>query len=410
MTGVAVQDRLITASSVSDAANNRLEKLVDHQAIRHNLGVLQASAGGRKLMPVVKGDAYGLGAVAVARTLIDAGADALAVDTVAEGLVLRAAGIDHPVLVMDVDVPDNAAACVTAGLTPTVARPEQARRYAALAREHGEPVTVWVRTNIGFNRFGPRDDFGPLLDELRDYRSWLRFAGLFAHLTSSAWEERETGQQAAEFAERLARTRASLGEQVVGSLAATHGLLHPTALVGTTWVRPGIGLYGTVAATARQLPGWHASGFDRLRPAWQVRARVLDVVTVTRPEGLGYDRTAPVVPGQRLASVAIGFSRGITSAAAGFSGLLHGRRCTRVGRPGMDCTQVDVTEVPRVSVGDWLTVVGGSGELSLSAEQVSAEMGCSVYELMAGFHMPVLHHGIGPDPHTTPNQHAGGNE
>jgi alanine racemase len=401
MTRLATPDRTDVAP-VLDAAANRLVKLVDHAAIRHNLQVLRGTSGGRKVMPVVKGDAYGLGAVPVARTLLAADADALAVDTVAEGLVLRAAGIGGPVLVMDVDAPENAALCVAAGLTPTVARPEHAQRYADLARKRGEPVTVWLRTNIGFNRFGPRDGFAELLALLREHRGPLRFAGLFAHLTNSAWEEKETIEQAATFAERLAATRACLGPDVAGSLAATHGLVHPAALRGTIWVRPGIGLYGTVAPTARQLAGWADSGLDRLRPVWQIRARVLDIVTVTRAEGLGYDRAAPIAAGQRVASVAIGFSRGITTAANSLSGLLHGQRCRWIGKPGMDCTQFDVTDVPQARAGDWLTVLGSDGGITRTAEDVSAELGCSLYELMATLHMPVQHSGTEPPPHVEP--------
>jgi alanine racemase len=394
MTRLAAPDRT-DVEPVLGAAVNRLVKLVDHAAIRHNLQVLRSAADGRKVMPVVKGDAYGLGVVPVARTLLAADADALAVDTVAEGLMLRAAGIGGPVLVMDVDVPENAALCVAAGLTPAIARPEHAQRYVDLARERGEPVTVWLRTNIGFNRFGPRDGFAELLALLREYRGPLRFAGLFAHLTNSAWEEKETIEQAATFAERLAVTRACLGPHAAGSLAATHGLVHPAALRGTTWVRPGIGLYGTVVPTARRLAGWAGSGLDRLQPAWQVRARVLDIVTVTRAEGLGYDRVAPVITGQRIASVAIGFSRGIT-AAHGLSGLLHGQRCRLIGKPGMDCTQFDVTDVPQARAGDWLTVLGSDGGITRTAEDVSADLGCSLYELMATLHMPVQHSGTEP--------------
>jgi alanine racemase len=391
MTGLSAPAS-IAEPAVADAAANRLVKIVDHDMIRHNVSVLRDSAAGRRLMPVVKGDAYGLGAVPVARTLVAAGVDALAVDTVAEGLALRAAGIDHPVLVMDVDVPDNAMACVLAGLTPAVARPDQARRYAELASARGEPLAVWLRTNVGFNRFGPRDGFDALLDELAGTWGPLRFTGLFAHLSSSAWGARETEAEAVEFAERLAMMRARFGVEVTGSLAATHGLAHPAVMAGTDWVRPGIGLYGSVVPSVRQLPGWQASGLARLRPAWQVRARVLDVVTVTRAEGLGYDRLAAVTPGQRVASVAIGFSRGVTW-TAGFGGLLHGRWCPAIGKPGMDCTQFDVTDVADVRAGDWLTVLGTSGELHVTAEELSTQLRGGLYELMATFHMPVRHHG-----------------
>jgi hypothetical protein len=99
-----------------------------------------------------------LGAVEIARTLGAAGVDALAVDTVAEDLELRGAGVDTSISVMDIDVVANAADCVSADLMPTVARVDQASRYAELGRHRDKPVIAWQRTDIGFHRFGPRDD------------------------------------------------------------------------------------------------------------------------------------------------------------------------------------------------------------------------------------------------------------
>jgi alanine racemase len=378
-------------ATTSRAAAARLVKSVDPEAIRDNLRVLRAAAGGRGVMAVVKGDAYRLGAVAVGRLLEQSGVDALAVDTIAEGVELRAAGIRLEILVMDVDVADNAADCLAAELTPTVTREEQVSRYAELARRRGGPVTVWLRTNVGFNRFGPRDErgFEALLEHLSRHRGQVRVAALFAHLSSSAWSVEETETQAATFARRLSHTRSLLGAAVVGSLAATHGLLHPSALQGTSWVRPGIGLYGVLHPASRDLPGWGPSGLSALRPAFAVRARVLDVVTLTSAEGLGYARSIGVGAGRRVASVAVGFSRGITSAAGGLTGLLHGQRCPMVGQPGMDCTQFDVTGVPQARPGDWMTFIGASNGVAKSAEETCEEIGCSLYELMGTLNMPV---------------------
>jgi alanine racemase len=140
------------------------------------------------------------------------------------------------------------------------------------------------------------------------------------------------------------------------------------------------------------MPGRAASGLDRLRPAVTVRARVLDLVTVTRPEGLGYDRSAAVAPGRRLASVAIGFSRGVTGPAPAFTGLLRGRNCPMVGRPGMDCAQFDVTAVPDARPGDWMTFLGrepDGGGPARTAADVGAELGLTLYELLAALRMPV---------------------
>ncbi|MGW9211435.1 alanine racemase [Embleya sp. NPDC055664] len=381
---------------VASLAAARLEKTVSADAVRHNLGVLRAAAGGRRVMAVVKGDAYGFGAPDLARLLVDARVDALAVDTVAQGAELREVGIEVPILVMDVDVADNAAACARHRLMPAVATAEQVRRHGAVLRDRGgAPGTVWLRTNVGFNRFGPREDegFGAVLDALHEARDAVRPAGVFAHLSSAGRDEGETAAQADAFRARLASTRAVLGPRVVASLAATHGLLHPDALRGTDWVRPGLGLYGLLQADDRVRATPAGARLDGLRPAVSVRARVLDVVTVTRSEGFGYDRSASVAPGRRLGSVAIGFSHGLAGSAAAPRGLLRGRSCAMVGRPGMDCTQFDVTDVPGgARPGDWMTFIGPEhegGGPARTARDLGAELGLSLYELLATLRMPV---------------------
>ena len=368
-------------------ASARLEKTVSADAVRHNLALLRAASGGRRVMPVLKGDAYGLGAPELAALLVASGTGALAVDTVAEGAGLRECGIQGPVLVMDVDVAENAAACAAYGLTPTVASEGHLARHRDVARRQGAPVTVWLRANIGFNRFGPREEdaFDAVLDALREARADIRVAGLFAHLSRSAWDEEATAAEAAAFRSRARRARAVLGAHLETSLAATHGVLHPPALDGTDWIRPGLGLYGLLLPSSQGLSGLPGSGLERLRPAVTVRARVLDVVTVTRDEGLGYDRTAAVPRGRRLASVALGFSRGVPRAATGLSGLLHGHSCPLAGEPGMDCAQFDVTDVPGAAPGDWMTFVGAGRP----ARQTAAELGLSLYELLATLRMPV---------------------
>ena len=379
------------APGTAAATARRVEKVLDVAAVRHNVAVLRSAAAGRQLMAVVKGDAYGLGAAPVADLLLDAGVEALAVDTVAEGLQLREAGITAPVLVMDVDVAANARSCAEQALMPAVASTEQVRRHAAEANRRGQPTTVWLRTNVGFNRFGPRDEagFDGVLAELAAARGVLRVAGIFAHLSSSAGDPEETAVQAERFSGRAAKARRLFGPGCAASLAATHGLLHPSALAGTDWVRPGIGLYGLLDPRSRGLPGWATSPLAGLRPALSVRARVLDVLDLAEPEGVGYDRR-PVPGGRRLAAVGIGFARGLAGVPDGLAGYLHGARCPMVGRPGMDCTQFDVTAAPAAGPGDWLTLVSTSAPgTPTSADTVAREFGRSLYELLATLRMPV---------------------
>lgn len=389
--------RETTASA--EAAAARVHKRVDAAAVRANLAVLRAASGGRHVMAVVKGDAYGLGAPALSGVLAEAGVEALAVDTVAEGVELREHGVRLPVLVMDVDVPGTEEVCAGHGLMPSVSSREQVERHALAAVRGGTPCAVWLRANVGFNRFGPREEqgFADVVSALDRQRHVLRAEGVFAHLSSSADDPEETAEQSVLYRARLEHARRVLGAGLRSSLAATHGLAHPLALEGTAWVRPGIGLYGLTQPRARELPGWAASGLGRLRPAVSVRARVMELREVTRAEGLGYDRRARVPHGRVLASVAVGFARGLAPAAGAFTGVLRGRGCPMVGRPGMDCAQFDVTEVPGAAPGDWMTLLGpaapedGGGERAAPA--VCAELGRTVYALLPGFRAPVrLHH------------------
>ncbi len=380
-------------SSADRAAAARLEKIVSGSAIRHNMEILRKAGGGRRIMAVVKGDAYGLGAPAISRVVLAAGADALAVDTVAEGIELREHGVAGPVVVMDADVGENAAACVTHRLTPAVANLAQVRRHAAAAS--GRRTTVWLRTNIGFNRFGPRDEkgFDDVLAALADASGALRVAGVFAHLSSAATDPSETAAQAGVFRERVAKARGVFGASCQASLAATHGLLHPDALTGTDWIRPGLGVYGLVDPGSRHLPGWPRSGLDELRPAISVRARLLEILTPADGDGVGYDRTIRLPSGTGLAAVAIGFARGLARANERLTGVLHGARCPIVGRPGMDCTMFDVTAVPTARPGDWMTFIDAPGPDAAwpakSAAETAAELGLSLYELLATFRIPV---------------------
>jgi len=379
------------ASTPAAATAQRVEKVLDVQAVRHNVAVLRTAAAGRRLMPVIKGNGYGLGAVAVAGLLIEAGVPALAVDTVAEGLELRAAGVRAPILVMDVDVAANARSCADHDLMAAVATVEQVRRHADEADRRGAPSTIWLRANVGFNRFGPRDEpgFDEVLAQLHAARDVLRVAGIFAHLSSSAGDPDETATQAAQFQARAARVRALFGAGCSVSLAATHGLLHPQALAGSDWVRPGIGLYGLLAPQSRTLPGWAGSPLAGLRPAISVRARILDILDLPEAEGVGYDRRAAPA-GRRLAAVGIGFARGLAGAPDGLAGFLKGQRCPMVGRPGMDCTQFDVTGAPAARPGDWLTFASNSAPGSpASMESLARQLDRSLYELLATLRMPV---------------------
>jgi alanine racemase len=380
------------------ARSARATLRVDLAAIRHNLGVLGRLAGGAKVMAVVKGDAYGVGARVVAGLLDSCGAHAFAVDNVAEGIDLRDAGIAKPILVIDGDVPDNAPLAVEHRLTPGVAEEELLRAYDLAAASHGVRLPVWLVANVGFNRSGYRDRgrFVRFVTRARDCRH-LRVQAVYAHLTNSNADAAVSRAQAEEFQALARLARAVLGDDLQTSLFASHGLVRWARAVPTDWVRPGILLYGEHHFVREALDEAELAAAAAFRPALTLRARLVHLLDFPRPEAVGYGQRHTTHAGQLLATVALGFGSGYPR-GSGLTALLHGRRVRLFGDVGMDALQIDVTGVP-ARRGDWVTFLGADGGASLSLSDLARAAQLNPYQLLAQLR---CHHWY-TDPEDTPS-------
>src|SRR5215213_2528357 len=227
---------------------------IDLAALRHNIKLINRISGGAKVIAVVKGDAYGLGASVVARTLESCDVPAFAVDNVAEGIELRRAGIAKPILIIDGDVPDNAELAITHELMPGIADEPLLKAYDSAAGRHGRKHAIWLATNVGFNRSGYRslDEFERFLLSVRACHQ-LEVKALYAHLTNSNSDADITLAQVEEFSEKARRAREVLGSDLEISLFASHGLMRWARAFPTDWVRPGLLLYGENNFTDKQL-------------------------------------------------------------------------------------------------------------------------------------------------------------
>ena len=357
---------------------------VDLAALRHNVRLIERIAGSAKVMAVVKGDAYGLGASVVVPALQSCGVPAFAVDTIAEGIELRNAGIDKPILIIDGDVPDNARLAVTHDLTPGIAHEQLLDAYEAAAASHSRRHPVWLVTNVGFNRSGYRslDAFESFVHEARECRH-LEVKGVYAHLTNSNSDAEITRAQIEEF-ETLARVaRQVLGPALETSLFASHGTLRWAQSFPTDWVRPGLLLYGEHNFTDEQMAGSIADLWKQFQPVVSLRARIIHLLDFNSAEGVGYGQHHRTKANQQLATVALGFGGGYPSPPRNAYALVNGRRAAVFGDIGMDALQLDVTGISGVSLYDWATLIGddGSGErITVSSLARAAQI--SPYELL----------------------------
>jgi alanine racemase len=347
----------------------RAEILLD--AIGHNLEVVRSAAPGKKVLAVVKADAYGHGVVPVARRLQADGVDGFGVALAEEGIELREAGIDRAILVLNGINGGAHRDIVAAGLTPVLYEISEARAFEAVAG--GRPVDVHLKVDTGMGRLGvPLRELTEFLRELRQFPS-IRIAGLMTHLSTADSDRSYVAVQVAAFkrAEGLVR-RFGHEPSVLHAANSAAVFRHPETHFD--WIRPGIAIYGYPGSSAIDAP---------LRPAMRWRTEVLQLRTLQPGESAGYGRSFRADKPTRLATLPLGYGDGLLRSASNRGQvLIHGVRCSIVGNISMDLTTVDVTDVPSVAIGDEALLLGEQGGAVLGARDLATAAGTIPYEVL----------------------------
>ena len=359
---------------------------IDLDALGHNARRAIGCADGRAVIGVVKADGYGHGAAAIARALLGAGVERLAVVSVAEGAALRRAGVVAPVLLLG-GLSDPAAAERAAkwSLTPVV----HDAAGLEIARAHGRaaaPLAVEVEVDTGMHRMGAAPDAAPRLLRAIVEAPELTLSGVFTHLAcADAADARTSRDQVAAFAARLREAELGAASPLDVHVANSAGLLRREEIEGavpdlvTTAVRPGLMLYGVSPYADRSA---EALG---LEPVMTLAARVVAVRSVRKGDAVGYGAEWRAERDTRVATLPLGYADGIPRAAAG-KGAVHLAGAMRpiVGRVSMDYAVVEVGEAP-VSPGDVATVFGRAPDgRRVPVERFAAAAGTIGYEILVG--------------------------
>ncbi|BDI23836.1 alanine racemase [Herbiconiux sp. L3-i23] len=349
------------------------EAVIDASAIAHNVAAIRAAVGTAHTMAVVKADGYGHGAVTAARAALAGGADWLGVADIAEGLELRAAGIDAPILAWLHDPFADFEPAVAAGLDLGISTREQLERIAA-SPSGAASIQLKVETGLNRNGFAEYDWDEVFARAARLQRDGaLRVRGVFSHLSNASDADDARAVQA--FERALAAARGAGLEVPLRHLASTAGALRrPDARFDL--VRIGIGCYGLS-------PFGDASGADLgLRPAMTLRSRVALVREVEPGAGVSYDLTWRAEQPTRLVLVPLGYADGIPRAASGRGEVwIGGRRHPVRGRIAMDQFVVDIGDA-EVAVGDPVVVFGDPAEGYPSADDWAAWSDSINYEVV----------------------------
>jgi alanine racemase len=316
------------------------------------------------LLPMVKADAYGLGAVRVARALMQLGRPpwGFGVATIEEGEQLRQSGIDVPILVV----------------SPILSADFDAARRSELRPVLGDPATIeqWTRIggpwhlmiDTGMSRAGvPWREVGTIAEAARRHPP----EGICTHFVSSQLPDGSREMQEGRFADAVA----SLAFPNVLLHADNSGAVEHRAPTPFHLVRPGIFLYGVSSG--------HAPIFEP-EPVVAVRARVVEVRVVKAGDTVSYDASWKAPRAGRIATLSLGYADGYRRALGNRAeALLRGKRVSVVGFVTMDMTMLDVTDHP-CNPGDVITLIGRDGDATLTVSDVAAAGGLSPYELLTG--------------------------
>ncbi|HEX5502257.1 MAG TPA: alanine racemase [Thermomicrobiales bacterium] len=353
---------------------------IDLDAVAQNVRHFAALAGGRAaVLAVVKANAYGHGAVMVARAALDAGARWLGVATVDEGLLLRRAGLAAPILVLAPADPAEAAAAVAADLTLAVGDLDLAAAVARAARAAGRAATVHLEVDTGMRRYGVPAEGAVALAARVAALPGLRLGGLYTHFATADEADRAFfAEQRARFAAVVREVRAAgLDVPLVHQDNSAAALAAPDSHLDL--IRVGIALYGLSPSSEVPAPA-------ALRPVAAVRSRVARVIDLASGDGVSYGRAFVAARPMRAALVPLGYADGYRRALSGRAAmLLGGRRAAVLGRVCMDQTVVAVPDGLDVRVGDEVTALGAQGDECITAEELADLAGTIAYEITTGF-------------------------
>ena len=352
---------------------------LDRAALQYNVQRLRALLPQScALMPAVKANAYGHGAVPVARELNRLGVRAFCVATAQEGAELRENGVEGEILVLGYTHPALFPLLQDWGLSQTVADLDHAGELARF----GQGLCVHIGIDTGMHRLGlDWQDTESLARICRGKE--LRVKGIFTHLCtedSCRKEDIEFAQKQGErffsAVEALRRMGCAIPK---AHILSSCGLLNCPEL-GGDYARTGIALYGL---TSRPEDMWR--GDAALRPVLSLKARVASVRRLSPGEGAGYGLEFCPERETRLAALSIGYADGLPRDLSCGAGrvLIRGREAPVAGRICMDQTLVDVTDIPGVQAGDEAVLIGRSGRKSISAYELAAQTGTITNEIVS---------------------------
>lgn len=375
---------------------------IDTQALRHNIRNIRATVGkDRTIYGVIKADAYGHGAVGVARILREEGIHHFAVATLAEAAELRAAGVEDDILMLGLTPDGYVDTLIEQRITPVINSYDNAKALSDAAAAYGTHVEGFVAIDTGMGRIGylalgeergGADAAGAAgawatatdsaVLEIQKIAALPAFhiRGLFSHFaTADAADKTFAEKQAERFCDFAARLEAAGVPLAVRTLANSAAIMEMPSVYFDA-VRPGIILYGCYPSAEVD-----PSALD-LTPVMSVKANIVKLKEVPVGFSCGYGQTFIATRPSKIATIPVGYADGFPRPYSPVGEVLAGGvRAPLAGNICMDQCMVDVTEVPGVKEGDEVVLLGSDGGQTILADDIAAATGTINYEILCAF-------------------------
>lgn len=356
------------------ASHRPTKAIVHREAIKHNIqNELDRLAQDVELWAVVKADAYGHGLIEVATVAKEAGATGFCVAYVDEGIALRTAGFDDPILVLGVTEPmETVVLACQYHLTLTAASFDWLKRAEKAVASCDTPLTIHLIIDSGMGRIGffNEKEMRQAHKFLRTEANHLNAEGIFTHFATA--DEEETSY----FEQQQSRFNQAL--TIFGrDFRYIHTSNTATALWHDAWesniVRFGVGMYG-MNPSGNSLPSPY-----ELKPAMEIISEMVYVKRLSQGESVSYGATYTATEDEWIATIPIGYADGFLRAYSGFSLLVDGNECPIVGRVTMDQMMIRLPKY--FPVGTKVTLIGKSGNKENTFTQAAEHIGTINYEL-----------------------------
>ncbi|MBP9988285.1 MAG: alanine racemase [Ruminococcus sp.] len=358
---------------------NRVYLKIDLDAICDNVKEIFKKVGSdTKVMAVIKADAYGHGAIEVAKALSEIQTYGFAVATVGEALALRRAGISRPILILDFVFPNQFETIIRNDIMLTIFQYEIAKELNETAKAMGTTAHIHIKIDTGMGRIGfiPSDESIEKIKKINELSN-VEIDGIFTHFACADEKDKTSMNKQYSIFKSFVEKLEAIGIDIPIKHCCNSAAIIDLDDGFLNMVRSGIITYGLYPSDEVKKENLN------IRPAMELHSVVINVKTIQAGDTVGYGSTYVATKPTVIATIPVGYADGYPRLLSNKGSILiNGKRAKIVGKVCMDQFMVDVSDIPDVAIGDIVTLIGKDGDDCITCEEIGDISGRFNYEFL----------------------------